>query len=123
MASAPAAAASLCLPRVGLGTSFYPEDLRPEDPGAAAGPAGAQLPEKGSAAFTAIQNAQTEAAVLFALEHGYRLIDTANGYSNQRAVGSAVGQALGTGLLKREELIIVCKIPARQLTSVETGAP
>jgi diketogulonate reductase-like aldo/keto reductase len=98
------------LPRVGLGTSFYPEDLRGPEP----------LPPKGTREYTALQNAQTERAVLFAIEHGYRLIDTANGYSNQRAVGTAIQHAIGHGLVRREELIVVCKIPARQLTSAES---
>ncbi len=98
------------LPSVGLGTSFYPEDLRgPEPP-----------PAKGTREYTALQNAQTEQAVLFAIEHGYRLIDTANGYSNQHAVGTAIQRAIGRGLVRREELTIVCKIPARQLVSAES---
>ena len=95
------------LPRVGLGTSFYPEDLRGAEP----------LPAKGTDDYTALQNAQTECAVLFAIEHGYRLIDTANGYNNQRAVGAAIERAIERGLVRREELTVVCKLPARQLVS------
>eukprot|EP01043_Picozoa_sp_COSAG02_P050110 COSAG02_NODE_5109_length_4620_cov_3.383765_4_plen_218_part_00 len=98
------------LPSVGLGTSFYPEDLRCPEP----------LPAKGTREYSALQKTQTERAVLFAIEHGYRLIDTANGYSNQRAVGSAIERAIRHRLVRREELIIVCKIPARQLVSAES---
>lgn len=98
------------LPRVGLGTSFYPEDLCGPEP----------LPAKGTREYTALQNAQTEHAVLFAIEHGYRLIDTANGYSNQRAVGTAIQHAIEHRLIRRDELTIVCKIPARQLVSAES---
>ena len=98
------------LPSVGLGTSFYPEDLRGAEP----------LPPTGTREYAAQQNAQTERAVLFAIEHGYRLIDTANGYSNQRAVGVAIERAIERGLVYRKELIVVCKIPARQLVSADS---
>jgi diketogulonate reductase-like aldo/keto reductase len=50
-------------------------------------------------------------AVLAALQIGYRHIDSAEAYRNERAVGDAITQALRTGLVKdRDELFIATKL-------------
>ena len=53
-----------------------------------------------------IPNSETEEAVTNALEVGYRLIDTAASYFNEREVGQAVRQSG----LKREEIFITSKL-------------
>lgn len=53
---------------------------------------------------------ETERSVYEAIRRGYRLIDTANGYLNEAAVGKAVARAIGEGLVKREELFISTKL-------------
>ncbi len=77
----------LALPVIGLGTWRMGED-----PGATA--------------------AET-AAVRVALELGYRLIDSAEMYGDggaERIVGRAVGSALRSGHVRRDELVVVSKV-------------
>ena len=41
---------------------------------------------------------------------GYRLIDTANAYLNEEAVGKGLKKALDEGLVKREDIFLSTKI-------------
>ena len=66
---------------------------------------GMKMPRLGLGTFM-IKPEPCEKAVLHALTHGYDLIDTANIYMNERAVGRAI-KASGR---KREELFITSKI-------------
>ena len=52
----------------------------------------------------------TEKAVYEGIRMGIRLIDTANGYLNERAVGKAIARAMEEGLVKREDLFISTKL-------------
>lgn len=52
----------------------------------------------------------TEKSVYTAIKAGYRLIDTANAYMNEEAVGRGIRRALEEGLVKREELFISTKL-------------
>ena len=54
--------------------------------------------------------ADTENAVYEGIRSGIRLIDTANGYLNETAVGRAVARAVDEGLVKREDLFISTKL-------------
>ncbi|HET8562148.1 MAG TPA: aldo/keto reductase [Marmoricola sp.] len=56
-----------------------------------------------------LKGAQATEAVLGALEAGYRLIDTAVNYDNEREVGEAI-RASG---VPREEILVTSKIPGR----------
>lgn len=57
------------------------------------------------------QNNQTAAeSVYTALKLGYRLIDTARYYGNERGVGEGVKRAIAEGIIKREEVFITSKI-------------
>lgn len=94
----------ISLPRMGIGTSFYPQDLPLVG-----------RPAKGTAAYAREAEIRTIAAVRSAIEHGCRLIDTANGYSNQRHVGTAIQQCIQAGFLQRSELVVVNKLSAKQL--------
>lgn len=78
----PAAAAGRPVPAVGLGTASFP--FVEED---------------------------VRAAVLAALELGYRHLDTASLYRSERAVGEAVAEAVRRGIVKsREEVFVTTKI-------------
>ena len=45
-----------------------------------------------------------------ALKCGYRLIDTARYYGNEKGVGEGVRRAIAEGIVKREEVFITSKI-------------
>lgn len=70
---------------------------------------GVQIPLVGIGTFM-ISQEDTERSVYAAIKMGYRLIDTANAYMNEEAVGKAVHKALDEGLAKREELFISTKL-------------
>lgn len=57
-----------------------------------------------------ISPSDTEKAVYTAIKEGYRLIDTANAYMNEEAVGRAVDRAIREGIVKREDLFISTKL-------------
>ena len=50
-------------------------------------------------------------AVTWAIESGYRHIDNADCYNNQAGVGIAIKNCIEKGIVKREELFIVNKVP------------
>lgn len=57
------------------------------------------------------EDEQVEAAVDTALEAGYRHIDTAYSYKNEKAIGKVLKEWLDAGKVKREELFITTKLP------------
>ena len=66
---------------------------------------GVEMPMAGIGTFLLTQD-EAEASVLSALQNGYRLIDTANAYVNEKAVGRAM-KASG---LPREEIFLETKL-------------
>ncbi|MBQ8161716.1 MAG: aldo/keto reductase [Clostridia bacterium] len=66
---------------------------------------GMQMPILGLGTYT-LMNRVAESSVLSALENGYRLIDTAAGYGNERGVGQGV-QKSGVG---RDEIFLTTKL-------------
>ena len=66
---------------------------------------GVEIPQLGFGVFQ-IPPAETKSATLAALEVGYRHIDTAEMYRNEKAVGEAVRESG----LKREELFVTSKL-------------
>ena len=52
----------------------------------------------------------TETSVYEALKMGYRLIDTANAYLNEEAVGKGLKKAMDGGLVKRDDVFLSTKI-------------
>lgn len=66
---------------------------------------GLKMPMAGIGTFLLTPD-ETEASVLAALEDGYRLIDTANAYVNEKAVGRAMKKSG----LKREEIFLETKL-------------
>ncbi len=49
-------------------------------------------------------------SVLFAIEHGYRHIDCASVYGNEKEIGEVLDRVISSGLVKREELWITSKL-------------
>ena len=70
---------------------------------------GIQMPMLGYGVYQ-IPNVQTKDRVLEALEVGYRLIDTAQYYGNERGVGDAI-KASG---IPRKEIFITTKLKSNQ---------
>ena len=70
---------------------------------------GDRMPMDGIGVFL-LTPEQAEASVYSAIQDGVRLIDTANAYMNEKAVGRAVKRAVDEGLVKREDLFIVTKL-------------
>ena len=68
-----------------------------------------RLPLLGLGTFM-ISPEDTEKSVYDALKMGYRLIDTANAYLNEEAVGKGIKKALDEGLVKREDIFLSTKI-------------
>ncbi len=50
-------------------------------------------------------------SVVLAIKNGYRLIDTAQVYGNEKEVGIAIKQCIDEGFVKREDLFISTKAP------------
>lgn len=77
---------------------------------------GIKIPQLGFGVYGAKDGSQTEQAVLWALEAGYRHIDTASVYGNERGVGSAL-QESG---LPRNKIFITGKIWNAHIRAGET---
>lgn len=71
---------------------------------------GAKMPIEGFGVFQVPDAAVCEQAVYDAIRTGYRLIDTAQAYMNETAVGKAVRRAIADGLVSREEIFITTKL-------------
>lgn len=70
---------------------------------------GYDMPVLGLGTWT--QNNRTAAeSVYVALKNGYRLIDTARYYGNEKGVGEGVRRAIAEGVVKREDVFITSKI-------------
>ena len=70
---------------------------------------GCEMPIIGLGTFT-LENETAENSVYHALKSGYRLIDTAKYYKNEKGVGSGVRRAISEGIVTREEVFITTKI-------------
>ena len=73
---------------------------------------GVQMPAMGFGTYQIADLAECEQAVIHAVKAGYRLIDTAQGYGNEEAVGAGIKHCG----ISREELFVttkVCSIPTK----------
>ena len=70
---------------------------------------GFNMPTLGLGTWT-LTGETCENAVYAALKSGYRLIDTAKYYGNEREVGNAIRRAIKDGICKREEIFITTKL-------------
>ena len=67
---------------------------------------GVKMPQQGLGVFQVTDQTVCKESVLAALETGYRLIDTAACYGNERAVGEAVRESG----IAREEMFLTSKV-------------
>lgn len=58
-------------------------------------------------------------AIYSAIKQGYRLIDTAYMYGNEKEVGQAVRKAIKDGLIKREDIFVITKLYPNQFGNSE----
>ncbi|MBO1199216.1 aldo/keto reductase [Staphylococcus simiae] len=71
---------------------------------------GNSIPQVGLGTFRVENNDDCKEAVKFAIEEGYRSIDTAKVYGNEEKVGEGIRLALESTGLKREDLFITSKL-------------
>ncbi|KAK6760464.1 hypothetical protein RB195_021797 [Necator americanus] len=80
---------------------------------------GVEMPQVGLGTWQSTP-AEVKAAVIAAVEAGYRLIDTATVYANEGAIGEAILELIEAGKIKREELFITTKLWATHLHPNDT---
>lgn len=71
---------------------------------------GVAMPALGYGVFQITDPAECRGCVYQALKTGYRLIDTAVAYGNERAVGEGVARAVAEGIVSREEVFVTTKV-------------
>ncbi len=73
---------------------------------------GAEMPVIGLGTFGSDKYTAEEIAnaVYGAVKYGYRLIDCAEVYGNEREIGGALGRLFADGVVKREELFVTSKV-------------
>ena len=64
---------------------------------------------------------EAENSVYHALKDGYRLIDTANVYMNERGVGRGMKRAIDEGICTREEIFLTTKLWPSEYEYVESA--
>ena len=82
---------------------------------------GAKMPLEGFGVFQIPDAVQCEQVVYDAIKTGYRLIDTATAYGNEKAVGKGVARAIADGIVTREELFITTKVWVSEMGSKEAA--
>jgi len=70
---------------------------------------GLEMPKLGIGMYV-LTPEQAENSVYHALKDGYRLIDTANVYMNERGVGRGIKRAVSEGICKREDIFLGTKL-------------
>jgi diketogulonate reductase-like aldo/keto reductase len=71
---------------------------------------GVAMPRFGLGVYQSGRGRATENAVAWALEAGYRHVDTAAMYGNEAEVGAAVKRAIAAGLVRRDEVFVTTKL-------------
>ncbi|RZC36014.1 aldose reductase, partial [Asbolus verrucosus] len=74
-------------------------------------PGGLKMPALGLGTWQARDPAELESALNTALEFGYRHIDTAYAYENEKTIGKVLKKWFASGKLKREDIFITTKLP------------
>ncbi|WP_349515119.1 aldo/keto reductase [Leuconostoc suionicum] len=69
-----------------------------------------KMPVLGFGVFQVQEKGAAKQAVINAIKTGYRLIDTAASYGNEREVGEGISTAIEEGLVTREELFVTSKM-------------
>ncbi|KAK4884359.1 hypothetical protein RN001_000630 [Aquatica leii] len=73
-------------------------------------PGGLKMPALGYGTWQSTDK-ELEDAVELALQAGYRHIDTAYVYENEKVIGKVISRWISQGKLKREDLFLVTKLP------------
>jgi diketogulonate reductase-like aldo/keto reductase len=68
------------------------------------------IPRLGLGVYQSGRGRATENAVTWALEAGYRHVDTAAMYGNEAEVGAALKRAIAAGLVRRDQVFITTKL-------------
>ncbi|KAI9583223.1 hypothetical protein GQX74_012440 [Glossina fuscipes] len=76
---------------------------------------GQRMPTVGLGTWQALKD-QAERAVTDAIDIGYRLIDTAFVYGNEREIGRAINRKIAAGIIKREDIFVTTKLDSRHHT-------
>ena len=84
-----------------INTNYFVEDITLND--------GHKMPVLGIGTY-ALSDSQAENSVYWALKYGFRLIDTAHIYGNERGVGRGIKRAINEGIVKREEIFVTTKM-------------
>jgi methylglyoxal/glyoxal reductase len=71
---------------------------------------GVSIPRLGLGVYQSGRGSATENAVTWALEAGYRHVDTAAMYGNETEVGTALKRAFAAGLVQRDEVFVTTKL-------------
>lgn len=82
---------------------------------------GLKMPLEGFGVFQVRNKEECRQSVLEAIKAGYRLIDTAASYTNEDAVGEAVGEAIREGICTREELFITSKMWVQDMKDYDSA--
>jgi len=83
---------------------------------------GNSMPMLGYGVFRVEDGKELADKVYFAIEQGYRSIDTAAIYGNEASVGEGINRAIEAGIVKRDELFVTSKVWNAGLTSDQTKA-
>ncbi|GJN72311.1 H/ACA snoRNP pseudouridylase subunit [Purpureocillium lilacinum] len=81
---------------------------------------GAEMPAVGFGTWQS-KPGEVQAAVSYALQNGYRLVDCAYCYGNEDEVGQGLKEAFGSGAVKRDDVFIMTKAWATYNTRIEEG--
>lgn len=82
---------------------------------------GKEIPVLGLGVWKMTEGEETENAVRWALEEGYRHIDTARLYANERSVGNAVRKFMADTGTPREEIFVTTKLWPSDYFNPEAG--
>lgn len=80
---------------------------------------GLNMPMLGFGTYQFPENELSSVLKSAILDHGYRLIDTAPMYGNEKAIGNVIKECIGTGQVKREDLFIISKLWITDRNDVE----
>ncbi|KAJ3658845.1 hypothetical protein Zmor_010564 [Zophobas morio] len=74
-------------------------------------PGGVKMPTLGLGTGRSTNEKETKAVLNAALEAGYRHIDTAYAYDNEKFIGDTLKEWFASGKLKRQDIFITTKLP------------
>lgn len=81
---------------------------------------GYEMPVLGIGTYSLTGNVCVE-SIYTAIKEGYRLIDTAYMYGNEKEVGEAVRKAISDGLIERKDIFVITKLYPNQFADSENA--